>query len=256
MKLTRAVLLSTLVTAGLLGTDASVSYGTQSPTGRVPKEPPSTTLVVHGATSLSVTTTTLAEVTTPTAETSASRVLTAKYAFNERSARVRRLQRAIGVKVVDGHYGPKTRARHIKKLRASGLSTANVPSTKPVPKYNSSYNPERRCPAFEHSLEQHGLHPVDVFSYIAWRESRCNPKAVNAIWKNGKIVWTLNKDGSYDSGLLQINSSWKTVTSQVCGSEFGDLKVLRNLDCNLKVAKFLLDNSKNGLKHWSVRRTN
>ncbi len=256
MKLTRAVLLSTLVSAGLLGTDVSVSYGTQSPSGRVPKEPPSTTSVVHGATSLSVTTTTLAEVTTASAATNTERVLTAKYTYNERSPRVRKLQRTIGTAVVDGHYGPKTRSKHIAKLQAMGLSRANVPSNKPVPTYNISYNPERRCPTFEQEFGRHGLHPVDVFSYIAWRESRCNPKSVNAIWKNGKIVWTLNNDGSYDSGLLQINSSWKTVTAQVCGSEFGDLTVLRNLDCNLKVAKHIMENSSGKLANWRVYRTN
>lgn len=253
MKLTRAVLLSTLVTAGILGTDASVSFGSQSPTGRVPKEPPSTTLVVHGATSLSVTTTTLAEVTTSPADESSKRILTAKYSYNERSSRVRRLQRAVGASIVDGHYGPKTRAKHIAKLRSMGLSTVNVPSNKPVPRYNISYNPTRRCPNFEPMFEQYGLHPIDVFSYIAWRESRCNPESINAIWKKGKIVWTLNKDGTYDSGLLQINSSWKTVTATVCGA---DLKALLTIDCNLKVAKYLLDNSSDGLGNWRIYRTN
>lgn len=252
MKLTRAVLLSTLVAAGLLGTDVSVSYGTQSPTGRVPKEPPSTTLVVHGATFLSVTTTPLAEVTTKNAATNAERILTAKYSFNERSTRVRRLQRIVGSQV-DGHYGPKTRALHISKLKGLGLTTANVPSDKPVPRYNISYSKTKRCPTYEPLFHEYGLHPVDVFSYIAWRESRCNPESVNAIWKNGKIVWTLNKDGSYDSGLLQINSSWKSVTANVCGA---DLKALFIVDCNLKVAKFLLDNSSDGLGNWRIRKTN
>jgi hypothetical protein len=45
MKLTRAMLLSTLVTASILGTDVTVSFGASS--GRVPKEPPSTTSVVQ-----------------------------------------------------------------------------------------------------------------------------------------------------------------------------------------------------------------
>lgn len=255
MKLTRAVLLSTLVTAGLLGTDVSVSHGTPSPTGRVPKEPPSTTSVVHGSTSLSATTIHLAEVTTQKAKSDAERVLTAKYSFNERSSRVRRLQRIIGARV-DGHYGPKTRSLHVSKLKSLGLSTTNVPSSKPAPRYNISYDKTKRCPKYEQLFHDYGLHPVDVFSYIAWRESRCNPKSVNAIWENGKIVWTLNKNGSYDSGLLQINSSWKTVTSQVCGSKFGDLKVLKNLDCNLKVAKHLLENSSGKLANWRVYRTN
>lgn len=189
--------------------------------------------------------------------TSSVSVLTRKYGFGERSNRVRALQRTLaGGVVVDGVYGNQTRNAHIRKLKALGLPRNNVPSNKPVPRYNISYDSKKRCPQYEASFAEHGLVPVEVFSYIAWRESRCNPKSVNAIWENGKIVWTLNRDGSYDSGLLQINSSWKTVTSQVCESEFGDLKVLRTLDCNLKVAKFLFISSKNGLGHWSVRRTN
>jgi hypothetical protein len=47
-----------------------------------------------------------------------------------------------------------------------------------------------------------------------------------------------------------VNSSWKTVTSNVCKSPYGDLTVLFNVDCNLKVAKYLYDNG--GLGHWSL----
>ena len=104
------------------------------------------------------------------------------------------------------------------------------------------------CPQFEETFKQYGLLPVDTFSYIAWRESGCNPKAINAKWdKKGNITWTLNKNGTYDSGLLQINSSWKTVTKKVCKR---DISGLLELDCNLKVAKYLLDNG--GLGHWNL----
>jgi len=58
---------------------------------------------------------------------------------------------------------------------------------------------------------------------------------------------TLNRDGSFDSGLLQINSTWKTVTRNICG---GGLDLLLVLDCNLRVAKYLLDNG--GLAHWGI----
>lgn len=105
----------------------------------------------------------------------------------------------------------------------------------------------QRCPRWEPYFKEYGL-PPKKFSYIAWRESRCRIKAVNARWdKNGNIVWTLNKDGSYDSGLLQINSTWKTVTKNTCG---GGIELLLTLDCNLKVAKYLYDNG--GLGHWKA----
>lgn len=106
----------------------------------------------------------------------------------------------------------------------------------------------QRCPDLEPTLREYGLRPVAVFSHIAWRESRCQVTAINARWNSaGDIIWTLNRDGSYDSGLLQINSSWKSVTRRICG---GDISMLMTLDCNLRVAKYLLDNG--GLSHWSL----
>lgn len=50
------------------------------------------------------------------------------------------------------------------------------------------------CPALEATIAVHGL-PVDEFSYIAWRESRCDMTAINPDDPNG---------GSY--GLMQINA--------------------------------------------------
>jgi len=96
---------------------------------------------------------------------------------------------------------------------------------------------KQRCPQWEPKFREHGL-PVKAFSYIAYRESRCNPKAHNT---------TLNRDGSSDLGVLQVNSSWKTVTRNICGT---DITGLFNVDCNLSVAKYLYDNG--GLRHWSL----
>jgi len=108
----------------------------------------------------------------------------------------------------------------------------------------------KRCPQWESKFREYGL-PVDVFSYIAWRESGCNPKAINAKFDaNGNVIWTLNKDGSIDRGLVQINSSWKTVTKNVCGTS---LNGLLNIDCNLKVAKYIMDNSEGKLLNWRIQ---
>lgn len=107
----------------------------------------------------------------------------------------------------------------------------------------------KRCRKYEPLFRAYKL-PVIQMTYLAWRESRCRPGAVNAIWKNGKIVWTLNSDGSFDSGLLQINSSWKTVTSQVCRAPFGKLDVLLDPVCNVKVAAYLYE--RGGLRHWGM----
>jgi hypothetical protein len=98
----------------------------------------------------------------------------------------------------------------------------------------------KSCPQYENALRRHGL-PVKQFSYLFWRESRCNHLAVSS----------QNSDGSYDYGGLQVNSTWKTVTARVCSRPFRQTKKsLLNLECNLKVSRYLYDNG--GLAHWRV----
>ena len=105
------------------------------------------------------------------------------------------------------------------------------------------------CPEYEPIFEKYAL-PAKVFSYIAWRESRCNPEAINAIWKNGQLVWTLNKNGSYDSGLLQINSSWfKTLRVQL-GHTPEDLM---DPSVNALFASWILHFSSGRLSNWSLK---
>jgi hypothetical protein len=147
-------------------------------------------------------------------------------------------------------HGVAPSATHtIVAQRSPDTQSAPVPATivEPLPA-GVPADPTKRCPQYEPIMAAHGLYPVQAFSYIAWRESRCRPQATNARWdSSGKIIWTLNRNGSYDSGLLQINSSWKTVTRQTCG---GGIDRLLTLDCNLRVARYLLDNG--GLGHWSL----
>ena len=105
------------------------------------------------------------------------------------------------------------------------------------------------CPSYEPIFEKYAL-PAKVFSYIAWRESRCNPGAINAIWKNGQLVWTLNKNGSYDSGLLQINSSWfKTLRVQL-GHTPEDLM---DPSVNALFASWILHFSSGRLSNWNIK---
>lgn len=98
----------------------------------------------------------------------------------------------------------------------------------------------KRCPQLEDEIAEFGL-PVETFSYIAWRESRCNPLAHNK---------TLNRNGTQDRGVVQINSGWKTVTAKECASQYGDLSVLFDVRCNLAVARYLYRNG--GLRHWNL----
>ena len=100
--------------------------------------------------------------------------------------------------------------------------------------------PLRSCPKYEAAIKAHGL-PI-VFSYLGWRESRCNPKSVSAIRVTGRP----------DVGFLQIQGSWQTVTRNVCHLKRNAnvVKALTVLDCNLRVAKYLYDIG--GLSPWKA----
>ena len=128
-----------------------------------------------------------------------------------------------------------------------------LPEEEPIAKSIKEQIPSdegKRCPEWKSKFKEYGL-PVDVFSYIAFRESSCNEKAINAKFdKNGNVTWTLNKNGSIYRGLVQINSCWKSVVKDICGTS---LDGLLNVDCNLKVAKYILENTKGGLGNWGFK---
>lgn len=116
-------------------------------------------------------------------------------------------------------------------------------------------DPEMRCPKLEPVFEAYGLYPVQTWSYIAWRESGCRPKAQNASWDAaGNMTYALNKDGSYDTGLLQINSSWYSAVKDVCGDSAVEnhMQGLKNVHCNLMMARYIMNNSKGGLANWRM----
>jgi hypothetical protein len=97
------------------------------------------------------------------------------------------------------------------------------------------------CPQWEPLFRKHGL-PAKVFSKIAYRESRCNPRSVSVVRKS---------TGRPDVGLLQIQGSWVTVTSAVCDVPRKQVvKALTDATCNVRVARYLYDNG--GLGHWRV----
>lgn len=181
---------------------------------------------------------------------------------NEKSKAAHDLQVFLGVKV-DGWYGPKTRAAHKAYLKKHAVRTAEVGGgTVSAQSANTESTKEtvKRCPKWEKLIKKYKL-PVKDFSYIMWRESRCQPKAIGWNYKSGMGHWSCklapaqvykkcDAVKSYDSGLLQINSSWVTVTSRVCKSKWGDMTVLLRPSCNLAVARYLYDNG--GMHHWKA----
>ena len=137
----------------------------------------------------------------------------------------------------------------ITTIALSLLATPPVAEAKATPS----------CPEYEAQLREHGL-PVKQFSYIMWRESRCEPKAIGWNYKKGKgpedcvlspapTYRHCDAVKSYDVGLVQVNSTWKTLVAQICKRPRRQLiKSLSNPSCNLKVARYLYKNG--GLGHW------
>jgi hypothetical protein len=123
---------------------------------------------------------------------------------------------------------------------------------------HSAAQPVKACPKYHAAMRKAGLPPA-LFSPIMYRESRCDPKAIGWNYKPGmsykdckRQVATLYKRcravKTYDSGLLQINSTWVTVTAKVCKTRYGDMTVLLRPACNLAVAGYLYKVS--GIGNW------
>lgn len=238
------------LTAGILLVTSLIGL---TPTGKVTAQE---SVVLAGAT------------TAPTDD----QIVTTRFDFHERGSNVVRLQRILKVKPANGVYGPKTWEKHRAYLIAHKQSTSILPS---VPKaftdvwYTVKYGDEsvdlpldksKRCIQFEDEIRAHKL-PVDIFSYLAWRESRCIPQAVGWNYVKGKgpqdckhapfktYLRNCKHLSSFDSGLMQVNSSWWTVTKNTCG-KYPQQGALFSLDCNLKVSRYLLTHTKKPMGNW------
>ena len=113
------------------------------------------------------------------------------------------------------------------------------------------------CQQWHKLLRANGL-PVEVFAPIMYRESRCQPTAVGWNYKKGfdhdncklSPAGTYRKCSyisSYDIGLLQINSSWKSLTYQTCKTK--EILTLQKPSCNLAMAAVIY-NKGLGLGNW------
>jgi hypothetical protein len=139
--------------------------------------------------------------------------------------------------------------------RMTSVSLPKVRNDHPGRRKAVPSDKSQRCPELEDTLRAYGMYPIQTWSYIAWRESRCRPDAQNATWDSkGNMTYALNKNGSYDTGLLQINSSWRTVTATVCGEKAlrNRMQGLKDIDCNIRVARYIMENSSGGLSNWGM----
>jgi hypothetical protein len=202
-------------------------------------------------------------------------VISMSFVLGQEGIEVHDLQGIVGAKQ-DGKYGPITRKLHFAYLEKNSLNTSLAPqapvksastssgtvSSQSVSSQSVSLQSESkvtgRCPKWEKKLRQYKL-PVKEFSFIMWRESKCVAKAIGWNYHKGmshrdcklshaRTYRKCKAVKSYDVGLLQINSSWKTLTAKVCKYEYGKMLILQDPDCNLKVASAIYKQS--GLEPW------
>lgn len=135
---------------------------------------------------------------------------------------------------------------------------AIVEAPRPVSVPTTTVPATARCPQWWGLAAEAGWHAdsMPTLDYVMWRESRCNPSAHNT---------TLNRDGSADLGLTQINDrSWCLPTRWYPGGYLQSVGVLSTVGCeqlfdpltNLKAAKALYDYSEKqqgeGFQPWNL----
>jgi hypothetical protein len=131
-------------------------------------------------------------------------------------------------------------------LFAQDSKAATYPDSKELP-----------CQQWHQLMRDNGL-PVKVFAGIMYRESRCQQTAVGWNYKKGydhdncklSPAATYRKCksiSSYDIGLLQVNSTWKSLTYKTCKTK--EILTLQKPSCNLAVAAVIY-NKGLGLGNW------
>lgn len=158
-------------------------------------------------------------------------------------------------------YGDEPSQEPAKTRGAEQSVTGVMVSTTQAPTTTTSVYiipPMARCGqwwvlALEAGWQEEELETLD---YIMWRESRCQPEAHNT---------TLNRDGSTDIGLTQVNDrSWCLPTRWYPNGYLQTIGVLANVGCeelfdpltNLRAAKAIHDYAKetsnDGFSPWGV----
>jgi hypothetical protein len=120
--------------------------------------------------------------------------LTATYAWGSKNKdQTKSLQALLNIPT-DGVYERQTRAAHHQALQFLGLDTSRLPH--PPSGQTRRFPDSSRCPQIEAIALSVGWPEQEIrtLSYVAYRESRCDPNAYNG----------RNRDRSY--GLVQINT--------------------------------------------------
>ena len=149
---------------------------------------------------------------------------------------------------------PPTTIREVVVVSSFHTTTTQPPTTTTT----STVPAGTECGQWWGLALQLGWQPehMDTLDYIMWRESRCDPIQHNT---------TLNKDGSSDIGLTQINDrSWCLPTRWYPNGYLQTIGILSKVGCeqlfdpatNLKAAKAIHDyhvsNGQRGFEAWGL----
>jgi hypothetical protein len=171
-------------------------------------------------------------------------VLAQKFKWGQRGRLVKDLQAIIKAPLT-ARYDERTWGAHQKYMVNNSLDVSLVPRHGMKKAKNVPSNASKHCQEYAQAAIEAGFpkYEVGVVTYVAWKESRCTPDAVNLKDEQG---------GSF--GLMQINNVWtrKLVREGIIKSR----DELYNPKKNLRAAFFVWTESirisRYGWKPWRI----
>ena len=171
-------------------------------------------------------------------------VLSQKFKWGQRGRLVKDLQ-AIVKAPLTARYDERTWGAHQKYMVKNSLDTTLVPKHRMKTAKKVPSNLEKHCLEYAEHAAKAGFpaSEIKVVTYVAWKESRCNPKAVNSKDKNG---------GSH--GLMQINNTWtrKLVREGIIKSRDELYNPQKNMHAAFFVWTESIKASRYGWKPWRI----
>lgn len=174
-----------------------------------------------------------------------STVIAQSFKWGQRGRLVKDLQEIVGAPLT-AKYDGKTWAAHYAYLWSRQMDLSLAPRPKLKMPRAIPVDPSKRCPEIASQALAAGFPSwaIDSISYIAWKESRCQPDAINAKDENG---------GSF--GLMQINGIWtrRLVRQQIIVSRDQLLGPQKNLEAAFYVWIQSIKASNNAWRPWGIK---
>lgn len=174
----------------------------------------------------------------------ASTVIVQKFKWHQRGRLVKDLQAIVGAPLT-AIYDERTWGAHNAYLVKHGMDRSLAPRPKLKRATGIPAGNAKKCSTIASQAHLAGFPAweLDTVAYVAWKESRCQPDAINARDENG---------GSF--GLMQINNVWtrRLIRDGVIKSRNDLMNQQKNLEAAFYVWNKNIQWSRFGWKAWGL----